>query len=100
MLMLDPKLKIKRSLMLKGILVGWKRTKDKLHFDENGENLLEQFTMVKLTRLIGASLNWTVSLFWPPNGFKSSRTFGLSIISGEWLTLFSKELGTPDMVTI
>lgn len=57
MLLLDPELKMKWSHTLKGILGGWEWSKDKRYFYKNGANLPEHFTMVKLTRLLGVSLN-------------------------------------------
>lgn len=59
MILLDPDLKITRLTMFKGILVGWKKTKNKLHFDVNNMVLLEQFMIVKLVKLLKDQQNWS-----------------------------------------
>lgn len=59
MVLLDPKIKIKRSPTLRGIFAGWRLAQGKLHFDANEAVLPENFTMVKLVRVFGVELSWT-----------------------------------------
>lgn len=90
MILLDPNLKIKISVTLEGIMARWKMAQGNLHFDANDAPLPEHFTMVKLTRLFGANLKWTIvediSLFSLLASKRIMQLKDLKTVHGRWRT--------------